>query len=106
MVGAGQSAAETTALLHSRFPDAEVCAVFSRYGYSPADDSPFANRVFDPAVVDEFYGAPPEVRKQILDYHANTNYSVVDLDLIEELYRRTIARRCWESNGCASSRSR
>ena len=24
----------------------------------------------------------------ILDYHANTNYSVVDADLIEELYRR------------------
>lgn len=88
VLGAGQSAAETTALLHSRFPDAEVCAVFSRFGYSPSDDSPFANRVFDPAVVDEFHGAPPEVRKQILDYHANTNYSVVDLDLIEELYRR------------------
>lgn len=88
VLGAGQSAAETTALLHDRFPDAEVCAVFSRSGYSPSDDSPFANRVFDPETVDEFHDAPPEVRKRILDYHSNTNYSVVDLDLIEELYRR------------------
>ena len=32
-----------------RVPAAEVCAIFARYGYSPADDSPFANRIFDPA---------------------------------------------------------
>jgi L-ornithine N5-oxygenase len=65
-----------------------VCGVFSRYGYSPSDDSPFANRVFDPAAVDQYYDAPPAVKQLILDYHGNTNYSVVDTDLIEELYRR------------------
>src|SRR5689334_9071627 len=52
VVGAGQSAAEVTGFLHERFPSAEVCSVFSRFGYSPADDSPFANRVFDPGAVD------------------------------------------------------
>lgn len=89
VVGAGQSAAEVTKYLHDTFPHAEVCGVFSRYGYSPSDDSPFANRVFDPDAVDHFYGAPPDVKRLIMDYHANTNYSVVDTDLIEELYRRT-----------------
>lgn len=89
VVGAGQSAAEVTKYLHDNFPHAEVCGVFSRYGYSPSDDSPFANRVFDPDAVDHFYGAPPDVKQLIMDYHANTNYSVVDTDLIEELYRRT-----------------
>ena len=49
VVGAGQSAAEIVEYLHRSYGDAEVCAVFSRYGYSPADDSSFANRVFDPA---------------------------------------------------------
>ena len=88
VVGAGQSAAEVTKYLHDSFPHAEVCAVFSRYGYSPSDDSPFANRVFDPDAVDQFYTAPPEVKRLIMEYHANTNYSVVDTDLIEELYRR------------------
>ena len=89
VVGAGQSAAEVTKFLHDRFPRAEVCGVFSRYGYSPSDDSPFANRVFDPEAVDHFYTAPEHVKEMILDYHSNTNYSVVDTDLIEELYRRT-----------------
>ncbi|MFC0532761.1 lysine N(6)-hydroxylase/L-ornithine N(5)-oxygenase family protein [Phytohabitans kaempferiae] len=88
VVGAGQSAAEVVAFLHDRFPAAEVCAVFSRYGYSPADDSSFANRIFDPAAVDAFFDAPPEVKRSLVDYHANTNYSVVDIDLIDELYRR------------------
>lgn len=88
VVGAGQSAAEVVAFLHTRFPQAEVCAVFSRYGYSPADDSPFANRIFDPAAVDEFFMAPAAVKQLVLDYHRNTNYSVVDHDLIQDLYGR------------------
>ncbi|MGH3776458.1 MAG: lysine N(6)-hydroxylase/L-ornithine N(5)-oxygenase family protein [Pseudonocardiaceae bacterium] len=88
VVGAGQSAAEAVDYLHRTFPDAEVCAVFARYGYSPADDTSFANRVFDPNAVDAFFQAPGKVKDMILDYHANTNYSVVDPELIDELYRR------------------
>ncbi|MFF1296249.1 MULTISPECIES: lysine N(6)-hydroxylase/L-ornithine N(5)-oxygenase family protein [unclassified Streptomyces] len=88
VVGAGQSAAENVAYLHRRFPEAEVCAVFSRYGYSPADDSSFANRIFDPEAVDEYFAAPEDVKRQLIDYHGNTNYSVVDIDLIDDLYRR------------------
>ncbi|MGW6422140.1 lysine N(6)-hydroxylase/L-ornithine N(5)-oxygenase family protein [Nocardia sp. NPDC055053] len=88
VVGSGQSAAEVTAFLHDRFPAATICSVFARYGYSPSDDSPFANRIFDPDGVDAFYGAPEDIKRQLMGYHANTNYSVVDLDLIEDLYRR------------------
>jgi L-ornithine N5-monooxygenase len=88
VVGAGQSAAEAVDHLHRTFAGAEVSAVFARYGYSPADDSAFANRVFDPDAVDDFFRAPAEVKDSILGYHANTNYSVVDPELIEALYRR------------------
>ncbi|MFD3523898.1 lysine N(6)-hydroxylase/L-ornithine N(5)-oxygenase family protein [Streptomyces sp. NPDC058653] len=88
VVGAGQSAAENVAYLHRRFPDAEVCAVFSRYGYSPADDSAFANRIFDPEAVDQYFAAPEDVKGRLMDYHGNTNYSVVDIDLIDDLYRQ------------------
>ncbi|MFJ7414197.1 lysine N(6)-hydroxylase/L-ornithine N(5)-oxygenase family protein [Streptomyces sp. NPDC098077] len=88
VVGAGQSAAENVAYLHRRFPEAEVCAVFSRYGYSPADDSSFANRIFDPDAVDDYFAAPEEVKNQLMAYHGNTNYSVVDIDLIDDLYRQ------------------
>ncbi|WP_434587409.1 lysine N(6)-hydroxylase/L-ornithine N(5)-oxygenase family protein [Streptomyces sp. A5-4] len=87
VVGAGQSAAETADYLHRTFPDAEVCAVFARYGYSPADDSPFANRIFDPAAVDDYYQAPEEYKQALMRYHGNTNYGVVDGELIEQLYR-------------------
>lgn len=88
VVGAGQSAAENVAYLHRRFPRAEVCAVFSRYGYSPADDSSFANRIFDPDAVDEYFTAPEEIKRKLMGYHGNTNYSVVDIDLIDDLYRQ------------------
>jgi L-ornithine N5-oxygenase len=93
VVGSGQSAAEITNDLMSRFPDATVHAVFPRYGYSVADDNPFANRIFDAAAVDAYYLASPPVRESLMDYHANTNYSVVDIDLIRELYRRQYQER-------------
>ncbi len=88
VVGAGRSAAEVVDYLHRTFPSAEVCAVFARYGYSPADDTSFANRVFDPSAVDAFFRALDEAKDLILGYHANTNYSMVDPELIESLYRR------------------
>ncbi|WP_392897312.1 lysine N(6)-hydroxylase/L-ornithine N(5)-oxygenase family protein [Streptomyces sp. LN699] len=88
VVGAGQSAAENVAYLHRAFPEAEVCAVFSRYGYSPADDSGFANRIFDPDAVDAYFAAPEDVKRKLIEYHANTNHSVVDIGLIDDLYRQ------------------
>ncbi|TWP52434.1 lysine N(6)-hydroxylase/L-ornithine N(5)-oxygenase family protein [Lentzea tibetensis] len=87
VVGAGQSAAEAVAYLHREFPAAEVCSVFSRYGFSPADDSSFANRIFDPAAVDTYYSSPDAFKERLMAYHRNTNYSVVDTDLIDQLYR-------------------
>lgn len=91
VVGAGQSAAEAVEYLHRRFEKATVHSVFTRYGYSPADDSPFVNAIFDPDTVDLFYGAPGEVKELLFGYHANTNYSVVDTELIVELHRRAYA---------------
>ncbi|MEU9807733.1 SidA/IucD/PvdA family monooxygenase [Mycobacterium sp. NPDC050853] len=104
VVGAGQSAAEAVAYLHSRYPDAQVHAIFARYGYSPADDSPYANRVFDPAAVEDFYAAPVEVRQQLIAYHRDTNYAAVDSPLIADLYDREYRervsgqRRLWMHN--------
>lgn len=86
VLGAGQSAAEVVQYLHRHYPNAEVHSVFSRYGYSPADDSPYANRIFDPATVDELHGTTSEQRERLLALHKGTNYSVVDIELINELY--------------------
>lgn len=91
VVGAGQSAAEVVEYLHGTYPQAQVHNVFAKYGYVPADDSPYANRIFDATAVDEFHAADETQRAALLDYHRSTNYSCVDLDLIRELYRREYA---------------
>ncbi|MCG8417674.1 MAG: lysine N(6)-hydroxylase/L-ornithine N(5)-oxygenase family protein [Proteobacteria bacterium] len=93
VVGAGQSAAEITAFMHDRFAQAEVRSVFTRYGYSTSDDTPFANQIFDPEAVDDFFSAPADVKRMLFDYHKNTNYSVADPDVINELYRRMYQER-------------
>ncbi|MEU0214016.1 SidA/IucD/PvdA family monooxygenase [Streptomyces sp. NPDC006265] len=89
VVGAGQSAAEATEYLHRTFRNAEICSVFTRFGYSVADDSPFANGIFDPQAVDEFFASPDDVKQALLAQHSNTNYSVVDLALTQDLYQRS-----------------
>ncbi|WP_068277646.1 lysine N(6)-hydroxylase/L-ornithine N(5)-oxygenase family protein [Aldersonia kunmingensis] len=93
VLGAGQSAAEVVSYLHSTYPDASVHAVFAKYGYSPADDSPYANRIFDATAVDDYHASSPEFRARLMGYHRGTNYSAVDLQLIEELYAREYTER-------------
>ncbi|GAC48410.1 lysine N(6)-hydroxylase/L-ornithine N(5)-oxygenase family protein [Gordonia aichiensis] len=92
VIGAGQSAAEVAAHLHET-TDAEVHAVFSKYGYTPADDSPYANRIFDSDAVDEYFSAEPAWRDRLLQYHRSTNYSAVDPVLITDLYGREYSER-------------
>lgn len=89
VVGAGQSAAEITRFLHDSLPHAQVCAVIPSYGYSVADDTPFANQVFDPGAVDEYYFGTEQAQDAFWRYHRNTNYAVVDADVIRALYQRS-----------------
>jgi L-ornithine N5-monooxygenase len=88
VVGAGQSAAEITRFLHDSLPHAQVSAVIPSYGYSVADDTPFANQVFDPGAVDEYYFGTERAQDAFWRYHRNTNYAVVDADVIRDLHRR------------------
>lgn len=88
VIGSGQSAAEVAAYLHDSYPEAEVHASFRRFGYSPSDDTPYANRIFDPEAVDDFYSAPQPLKDRLRETHLATNYSAVDGELIEALYRR------------------
>ncbi|MER5212543.1 lysine N(6)-hydroxylase/L-ornithine N(5)-oxygenase family protein [Streptomyces sp. NPDC002838] len=89
VVGAGQSAAEIARFLYDELPHAEVCAVIPSYGYSVADDTPFANQIFDPSAVDDHYFGTEQTREAFWRYHRNTNYSVVDDEVIRDLYRRS-----------------
>ncbi|MBD7918784.1 lysine N(6)-hydroxylase/L-ornithine N(5)-oxygenase family protein [Cellulomonas sp. Sa3CUA2] len=86
VVGQGQSAAEVVRHAYDGVPGSQVHCFISGYGMVPADDSPFANRVFDPAAVDDFYFAPAAVREDLLRRHRTTNYGCVDPDLLQWLY--------------------
>jgi L-ornithine N5-oxygenase len=88
VVGGGQSAAELTTFLYDN-TDAEIISVVPSYGYSIADNTPFANEVFDPVAVDDYYFGSKESQDAYWRYHRNTNYSVVDDDLLRDLYRRS-----------------
>lgn len=89
VVGAGQSAAEIARFLYDELPDAQVWAIIPSYGYSVADDTPFANQIFDPGAVDDYYFGTEQTRDAFWRYHRNTNYSVVDDEVIRDLYRRS-----------------
>ncbi|MEV5597091.1 SidA/IucD/PvdA family monooxygenase [Streptomyces sp. NPDC052496] len=88
VVGAGQSAAEIARFLHDTLPHTQIFAIVPSYGYSIADSTPFANQVFDPEAVDHYYFGTDRTRDAFWQYHKNTNYSVVDDDVIRDLHRR------------------
>ena len=52
----------------------------------PADDSPFVNEVFAPAFTDLVFQQTRNERERLVNEYHNTNYSVVDIDLIERIY--------------------
>ncbi len=88
VVGAGQSAAEITRFCYDYAPNASVIAVIPSYGYRIADNTPFANRVFDPSAVDDYHYSEERSKNKFWEYHKNTNYSVVDDEVIRSLYQR------------------
>ena len=87
VIGSGQSAAEIFYHLFTTYDHADVSAVFRQFAFKPADDSSFVNEIFFPQQVDFLYSLTPEKRQKLLEAHSDTNYSVVDLDLIKLIYK-------------------
>ncbi|SDI16583.1 L-ornithine N5-oxygenase [Pseudomonas flavescens] len=97
IIGSGQSAAEAFIDLNDSFPSVKVDMILRSTALKPADDTPFVNEIFAPQYTDlVFQQAAPDREKLIREYH-NTNYSVVDPELIERiygvLYRQKVARQ-------------
>ncbi|PWC35919.1 lysine N(6)-hydroxylase/L-ornithine N(5)-oxygenase family protein [Azospirillum sp. TSO35-2] len=84
VIGLGQSAAEIFLDLHGRGVAVDVIA--RGPAMRPADSSPFANQVFDAGYTDYLYGLPPGEREALLRAFHNTNYAVVDPELIDAIY--------------------
>ena len=104
----GRAPPRSSTTCTARFPTAEICALFARFGYSQADDSPFANRIFDPERRRHFHGAPETVKR---DAH--------ELPRQHQLLRRRrrphrgpvpaalpgARARAWNGCGCSTCRS-
>lgn len=86
VVGAGQSAAEAFIDLHDSYPSAKVDWLVRGAALKPADDSPFVNEIFAPAYTDVVFEQTQAGRDRLIDEYLNTNYSVIDADLIERIY--------------------
>ncbi|NYI02651.1 lysine N(6)-hydroxylase/L-ornithine N(5)-oxygenase family protein [Cupriavidus plantarum] len=93
VIGGGQSAAEVYMDLIQRFGDASVSLIMRGGALKPSDDSPFVNEIFNPGFTDYIYWQPDERRRRMLDEFRNTNYSVVDVDLIERIYHMLYLQR-------------
>jgi L-ornithine N5-oxygenase len=93
VVGGGQSATEVTLDLHNRFPHAHIDLIFRGHALKPSDSSPFVNEIFNPSFTDFIYGQPCERREAIVRNFRNTNYAVVDSDLLDQLYRLLYQQR-------------
>lgn len=91
VVGGGQSAAEVFMNLVER----GLAATLITRGevLKPSDDSPFVNEIFNPQFTDMIYHKPKACRTNMLERYRNTNYSVVDLDLIESIYHLIYMQR-------------
>ena len=86
IIGGGQSAAEAFIDLNDSFPSAQVDLILRGSALKPADDSPFVNEVFAPQFTDLVYQQNTVERERLINEYQSTNYSVVDIDLIERIY--------------------
>jgi len=104
IVGSGQSAAEAFIDLNDTFPTVKVEMILRSSALKPADDSPFVNEIFAPDYTDLVFQQPAMDREKLIREYHNTNYSVVDPNLIERiygmLYRQKITRKAHHAVLC------
>ncbi|GLI80676.1 hypothetical protein PoHVEF18_009033 [Penicillium ochrochloron] len=93
VVGSGQSAAEIFHDLQRRYPNSRTTLILRDTALRPSDDSPFVNEIFNPERVEKFYQLPQEERHARIAKEKATNYSVVRLELIEEIYNSMYLQR-------------
>ncbi len=86
IIGAGQSAAEVFTDLTCHYPHIEANLVIRSSALKPADDSPFVNQIFNPDFTDVVYAQPKQGRRSLIAHFRDTNYGVVDRQLIKQIY--------------------
>ncbi|KAK4979641.1 hypothetical protein LTR28_003479 [Elasticomyces elasticus] len=88
IIGSGQSAAELFHDVQKRYPNSRSLLIIRGFAYTPS-----VNEIFDPDRVDGVFAQSPEVRAEALKLDRGTNYGVVRLGLLEEIYSDLYAQR-------------
>ncbi|QGA17969.1 hypothetical protein EYB26_005647 [Talaromyces marneffei] len=86
VLGSGQSAAEIFHDLYERHPNVKTTLIMRESALRPSDDSPFVNEIFNPERIDGFYATTDEERQKAIASDRATNYGVVRMELIEQIY--------------------
>jgi L-ornithine N5-monooxygenase len=98
VIGSAQSAAEMFRALQSDLPNADITWVMRSITLMVADKAKFANELFFPSFVDEFYQALPAAQDQIMREMHRTNYSAIEPGLLESLYGEFYLDRLTKQN--------
>lgn len=93
VIGGGQSAAEVFHNIHSRYPSCKSHLIIRGAALKPSDDSPFVNEIFDPERVDDVWSQDPVIRAEAIARDKATNYGVVRIELLEEIYTAMYTQR-------------
>jgi L-ornithine N5-monooxygenase len=88
VVGAAQSAAEMLWETYLRMPRAQCTMVMRSVGLNYYQTSKFTNELYFPAFTDDFFAAPAETRRQVLQEMHTTNYAGVTPDMLEILFQQ------------------
>ena len=92
IIGAGQSAAEIFHNIPSRFSSCRSHLLIRDAALRPSDDSPFVNEIFDPRRVHDIYAQHPDTRAAAIARDKQTNYGVVRLQLLDDIYAALYAQ--------------
>jgi L-ornithine N5-oxygenase len=93
VIGGAQSAAEMLWTTHQRLRRAQCTMVMRSIGLNSYEASKFTNELFYPSMVDEFHGAVPEARDQLLVEMHRSNYSGLNPETLDNLYREMYLER-------------
>ncbi|KAK4223817.1 L-lysine 6-monooxygenase (NADPH-requiring)-domain-containing protein [Podospora fimiseda] len=86
VIGAGQSSAEIFSNIQNQYPNSKTYMIMRSEWLKPSDDSPFINSIFNPEYIDRIFPKSAAYKASFLHEARATNYGVVRLQLIEQLY--------------------
>lgn len=93
VVGGAQSAAEMFGAVQHDLPESRPTMIMRSVGLNTYESSKFTNELYFPSFVDEFFGALPAARAQMLTEMHRTNYAGLSSATLDSIYRQVYLDR-------------